>query len=143
MKKTVVSVLTGMMLLSGCATNEGPEYSGTNYDQIKHYEIGVITQERPVVITDDGSGAFFGAIVGAVLGSTIGSGNGSTLAALAGGVGGYYAGKEIGKANGDELTVKLENGQSVVIVVKGKHLTIGDKIKIIRDGSKIAQVDKI
>jgi len=130
-------------VMSGCATNEGPTYDGKNYSEIKQYEIGVVLKERPVVISDNGNGAFLGALVGAVLGSTIGTGNESTLASLAGGVGGYYAGKEIGKANGDELTVKLDNGKHIVVVVKGKHLNVGDKIKIIRDGQKVAQVEKI
>ena len=143
MKKIASIAVVGLLAFGGCATNEGPTYDGNSYDQVKQYEIGTITKDRPVVITDDGSGKFLGAIIGAVLGSTIGSGNGQTLAALGGGLAGYYAGSEIGKANGDELTVQLDNGQHVVVVVKGKHLKVGDKVKIIRDGSKVAQVDKI
>jgi outer membrane lipoprotein SlyB len=132
-----------LIILAGCATNEGPTYDGNSYTQVKNYDIGVIIKERPVVISDNGNGAFLGALIGSVLGSTLGQGTGNTLASLAGGVGGYYAGKEIGKANGDELTVKLENSKHIVVVVKGKHLNIGDKIKIIRDGNKVAQVEKI
>ena len=143
MKHLLLSSFVAGLLLTGCATNEGPEYDGTNYAQVKQYEIGTVLKDRLVVISDDGSGKLFGMIIGAVLGSTIGSGNGNTLATLGGGVAGYYAGKEIGKANGDELTVKLESGQNIVIVVKGKHLTVGDEIKIIRDGSKVAEVKKI
>lgn len=135
--------MTILLLLSACATNDGPEYDGKSYNQIKRYEVGTIISERPVVISDDGKGSFFGMIIGAVLGSTLGGGNGSTLTALAGGIGGHYAGKEVGKANADELTVKLESGETIVIVVKGKHLTVGDKIKIIKSGSKVEQVDKI
>ncbi len=143
MIKIASIAVVALLTFSGCATNEGPTYDGKSYDQIKRYQIGTITKDRPVVISDDGSGKFFGAIIGAVLGSTIGHGNGSTLAALGGGVAGYYAGNEIGKANGDELTVKLENGEHIVVVVKGKHLKVGDKVKIIKDGNKVAQVDKI
>ena len=142
--KIILSLTTALVIgFSGCATNEGPEYDGSTYSQIKQYEIGIIEKERPVVLSDDGTGAFLGALIGAVVGSTLGSGSGSVLASLGGGVGGYYAGKEIGKANADELTVKLDNGKHIVIVVKGKDLTVGDKIKIIRDGQKVAQVEKI
>ncbi len=139
----MISLAVVTLLFTGCATNEGPEYDGNSYSQIKRYEIGTIISDRPVVIKDDGSGKFLGVIVGAVVGSTFGHGGGSVLMALGGGLAGGYAGNEIGKANGDELTVKLDDGQQVIIVVKGKDLKVGDRIKIIRDGNKVAQVDKI
>ena len=126
------------VIFAGCATNSGPEYSGSSYSQIKHYEIGVVTGEKPVVITDDGSGKFFGALIGAVLGDAINSSNG--IATLGGGLAGYYAGSQIGKANGDELTVKLDNGDNIVIVVKGNKFKVGDRIKIIKDGNRVTQV---
>ncbi len=140
----IISIgLASALMFSGCATNEGPEYDGSSYQQIKRYDIGTVISDKPVVITDDGSGKFFGTIIGAVLGSTMGGGSGKTLMALGGGIAGYYAGKEVGKANGDELTVKLENGQNIVVVVKGKDIKVGDKVKIIKDGNKVARVDKI
>jgi len=126
-------------IFSGCATNSGPQYNGNSYSQIKRYDIGIVTEDKPVVITDDGTGKFFGALIGAVLGNAIGNGNG--IAALGGGLVGYYTGNQAGKANGDELTVKLDNGELVVIVVKGNKFKVGDKIKIIKDGNKVARVD--
>jgi len=126
-------------VFSGCATNNGPEYDGSSYSQIKHYDIGVVTSAKAVVITDDGTGKFFGALIGAVLGNAAGNGNG--IAALGGGLAGYYAGSQAGKANGDELTVKLDNGKRIVVVVKGNKFKVGDKIKIIKDGNKVARVD--
>jgi len=143
MKKHITMSVVALILLSGCATNEGPQYSGQSYSQIKQYEIGTVLEERPVVITDNGNGAFFGALIGAVLGSTMGMGSGKTLSTLGGGIGGYYAGKEIAKANGDELTVKLDNGEHVVVVVKGKIFHAGDRVKIIKDGNKVAEVSKV
>ena len=130
-----------LLALSACATNQGPEYDGNSYAQVKHYRTGVVLNDRPVVISDDGKGSFIGALVGAVVGATIGKGNGSTLASLGGGLGGYYAGKEVGKANGSELTVKLDDGENIVVVVKGKDFKAGDRVKIIQDGNKVAQVD--
>jgi len=143
MKSILISLTIIGFLLSGCATNEGPEYSGHDYNQIKTFDIGVVTSQRPVVITDDGDGKLFGMIIGAVLGSTLGGGDGTTLTSLGGGIAGYYAGNEIAKANADELTVKLDNGSNIVVVVKGKHIETGDRVKIIKDGNKVAQVDKI
>jgi len=140
----IISVLfLTTMLFIGCATNKGPEYDGKNYNQIKRYEIGSVIKSRPVVITDDGSGKFFGALIGTVLGSLVGRGSGKTLAMLGGGIGGYYAGSEIAKANGEELTVKLDNGEEIVVVIKGNRFRAGDRVKIIKDGNKVAQVDRV
>ena len=142
-KIILISTLTAVLFLSACATNNGPEYDANSYSTIKRYQIGTVIRERPVVISDSGAGKFLGAIIGAVVGSTIGQGNGSTLAALGGGLAGGYAGSEIAKANAEELTVELENGEHVVVVVKGKGFAIGDRVQIIKDGNKASQVYKI
>ena len=139
----LVSSVTIMLILSGCATNSGPEYDGNSYQEIKTYEIGTVKSVRPVVISDNGTGTFLGAIVGTVLGSVVGEGSGNTLATLAGGLGGAYAGDQIGKANASELSVHLNNGNNVVVVVKGKDFLVGDRVKIIKDGNRVDQVYRI
>ncbi len=141
--KILITTLTALLFLSACATNNGPEYDGNSYSSIKKYQIGTVIRERPVVVSDSGAGKFLGAIIGAVLGSTVGHGDGSTLASLGGGLAGGYAGSEIAKANADELTVELENGEHVVVVVKGKGYAIGDRVQIIKDGNRASQVYKI
>jgi outer membrane lipoprotein SlyB len=144
MKKFTYTLLATILFLSGCATNEGPIYDGRTYTHIKKYDVGTIINLRPVVITDDGSGQFFGVLIGTVLGSFIGGrGHGGILPVLAGGFGGYYVGKEIAKANGSELTVKLDNGEEVVVVVKGNGFIPGNRIKIIKDGNRVAEIDVI
>jgi len=148
MKKSILSILIVSILaipfISGCAKNDGPEYDGSSYDNIKRFNIGKVIAERPVVISDSGAGMFLGAIVGAVLGSTMGGGNGSTLMALGGGLAGGYAGSEINKADAQELTVDLDSGETVVVVVKGDDVyVIGDRIKIIKDGNKVADVQRL
>ncbi|MDY0232781.1 MAG: glycine zipper 2TM domain-containing protein [Sulfurimonas sp.] len=143
MKVVYMSILS-LFLLAGCATNKGPEYDGSSYNQMKRIEIGKVVEQKLVVIKDDGSGKFLGAVVGAVLGSTVGRGAGTTLAMLGGGLAGGYAGHEVGKANGAELTVELQSGEMVVVVVKGsENIVVGDRVKIIKDGNKVARVDKI
>jgi outer membrane lipoprotein SlyB len=143
MKLLTSIAATVLLLFSGCATNEGPEYDGNSYNKVKRYETGIVLNVRPVVIKDDGSGKFFGAIIGTVLGSMVGQGNGRTLATLGGGLGGYYAGKEAGKANGEELTVELDYGENIVVVAKGNRFFKGDRVKMIKDGNKVVQVDLI
>lgn len=143
MKYLISLLATSLLIFSGCAKNTGPEYDGQSYQQIKRYEIGTVTKSRPIIITDDGTGKFIGTLVGAVLGSMVGSNRGKILAMLGGGLGGHYAGAELGKANGEELSVELDNGEDVVIVLKGNRFFAGDRIKIIRDGGKVAQVERL
>jgi outer membrane lipoprotein SlyB len=141
--KRIIIVPILSLYLAGCADHGVPEYNGATYNQIKQYEVGTVIDKRAVVISDDGSGGFFGSIIGAVIGSTIGRGSGSVLATLGGGIAGHYAGKELEKANADELTVKLDNGENVVVVVKGRFYQKGDRVKIIKDGNKVAQVERL
>lgn len=143
MKKSLYIILSATLFMTACATNSGPEYDGNNYAQIKKFDRGVVTKNRPAVITDSGAGKFLGAIIGAVLGSTIGAGNGKTLTTLGGGLVGGYAGSKIAKANAQELTIDLDNGEEVVVVIKGNKIESGDRVKIIKDGNKVAQVDRI
>lgn len=143
MNKFISASVVILLILTGCATNKGPEYSGQDYNQIKGYEIGVVQEVRPVVISDSGTGTFLGAIIGTVVGSTMGRGNGNTLATLAGGLIGGYAGNEIGKANAQELSVELESGDQIIVVAKGNNIAVGDRVKIIKDGNKVDQVYKI
>ncbi|QOP44952.1 glycine zipper 2TM domain-containing protein [Sulfurimonas paralvinellae] len=144
MKKFLTaSSIIAMLILSGCATNSGPEYDGSSYREIKTYEIGTVRNVRPVVVSDSGTGTFLGAIVGTVIGSTMGGGRGTALTTLAGGLVGAYAGNQAGKANASELSVMLDDGRDIVVVVKGSGYSIGDRVKIIKDGKKVDQVYKI
>jgi len=144
MKKFLAASSTVVaLMLSGCATNSGPEYDGNSYQEIKSYEVGRVESVRPVVISDNGTGTFVGAIVGSVLGSLVGEGRGSVLATLAGGLGGAYAGNQVNKANASELSVRLDDGRDIVVVVKGKSFGVGDRVKIIKDGNRVDQVYKI
>ena len=132
-----------ILLLSGCASNTGPEYDANSYSQIKRVQTGVVIQSRPVTIKDDGSGKFIGALVGAVIGSTIGSNTGTRLATVGGGLLGGVTGSEIGKANASELTIELDTGETVVVVAKVLDVVAGDRVRIIKDGNKAATVNVI
>ena len=138
-----VTVMIAIPMISGCAS-KGPEYDANSYNQIKRFEIGVVIAERPVVIKDDGLGTFLGSVSGMVLGSFVGGGRASSLGTLGGGIAGGYAGNEAGKSNAEELTVELNSGEVVVIVVKGEDkYRIGDRVKIIKDGNKVADVQRL
>ena len=138
------AALLWMPMMSGCAKRGVPEYEGSSYDQVKRFDIGTVVATRPVVVKDDGLGSMIGAITGVVLGSFVGGGRASALGTLGGGLAGAYVGSEVGKANAQELTVELEYGEEVVIVVKGNNIySAGDRVRIIKDGNKVASVDKL
>jgi outer membrane lipoprotein SlyB len=142
-KNILISSAVIGLLLSGCAKSGVPEYDGRSYNKIKRFDVGTVVSQRAVIIKDSGGGSFLGAIIGAVVGSTLGGGVGRTFTTLGGGIAGKYAGEEIAKANATELSVSLENGENIVVVAKGKEFSIGDRVRIIKDGNRVAQVDKI
>jgi outer membrane lipoprotein SlyB len=142
-KIVLSSLLVSTLMFSGCATNDGPEVSSDSVEQMKVTEIGTITSVRGVVLKDNGTGLVVGAIAGAALGSLFGGGDGKIFTALAGGVVGGYAGHEIGKSNGQELKVKLDNGRLVTIVVKHNNYLVGDKIEVTIAGNKVTNTRRI
>jgi outer membrane lipoprotein SlyB len=144
MKKVMIAGLSALLLLGGCGTRQGAEYDARSYRQVKHYLVGTVVEERPVMISDNGTGLFIGALTGAVLGSLVGRGSGKTLATLGGGLAGAYVGSEAGKANAEELTVQLDNGEHIVVVAKGKSRFLpGDRIKIIKSGNTVERVERL
>ena len=144
MVKVIIMTFAALLLLGGCASRGGAEYSGNTYREIKQYVVGTVVEVRPVQISDNGTGLFIGALTGAVLGSTIGRGSGKTLATLGGGLGGAYVGSQVGKANAEELTVRLDNGQDIVVVSKGSNQFLpGDRIKIIKQGNTVERVERL
>ncbi len=143
MKKLYFTLFLGIFLIfSGCAQPglEEVDSSSTNY--IAHYETGTIISIKNVAIKDSGTGTFLGGLIGAVLGSTIGRGRGSVLASLGGGLAGAYVGNQVGKANAQELTIDLDNGENIVVITKGlKHFT-GEHVRIVKRGSRIISVER-
>jgi outer membrane lipoprotein SlyB len=132
------------LLLSGCARQQGPTYEGRTYSQIKEVRDGEVIAHRYVIVKDEGGGTFIGALVGTVLGSTMGSGRGKRLTTVGGAILGGVIGSEAGKANAEELTVALDNGRTVVVVVKGdSRFLVGDRVRIIKDGNCAASVQRL
>ncbi len=142
MRRLLAVILSVTLLtLGACASSGVSEISPGSTAYLMHYEDGRITGIKPVVIRDTGTGGFLGAITGAVLGSTMGRGRGNTLATLGGGLLGAYAGNEIGKANAQELMVDLNNGDSVVVIAKGKKFALGQHVRIVLENGNVVSVE--
>ena len=136
-----------VLLLSGCATNNGPEYDGKSHKQIKTSETGIVTRTQDVVISDTGKGQATGGVIGSVAGSAAGYNSGNWLMSLGGavigGLAGAAIGSEAGKSDGMELTVELDYGETIIIVVEQDDIEAGDRIEIIKNGNKVERVNVI
>ncbi len=145
MKSTILlTIIAASLLMTGCARHQGTEYEGRTYSQIKEVSEGTVIAHRYVIVKDDGSGRFLGALVGAVLGSTMGGGEGKRLTVVGGGILGGVIGSEAGKANAEELTVELDSGRTVVVVVKGdSDFLVGDRVRIVKDGNTASAVHRL
>lgn len=116
--------LSAVVLVSGCAK---PSASANvyNYNQTQRDQIvrnGTVINVRSITIERDqtsGVGAVAGGAVGGVAGSAVGGGTGRTLAIIGGAILGALAGNavedQVGKKDGLEITVRLDNGETRVI----------------------------
>ena len=117
-------ILSAVVLVSGCAKPSASAnvytYNQAQRDQVMRN--GTVVNVRPITIQKEGTsgaGVVAGGAAGGVLGSTIGGGTGRALAILGGAVLGALAGdaveEYVGKKDGLEITVKLDNGETRVI----------------------------
>ena len=111
-----------MTIVSGCASDSGATFSRNEARTVQSITLGTVVDVRQGKIEGTGSaiGAIAGGILGAAAGNTIGGGSGKTVATAAGGVGGAALGsaaaKKMTEKNGLQITVKLDNGQTIVVV---------------------------
>jgi len=142
MNKLIIIFLTITTLtLGACASDGINEVNPDSTEYLMNYKDGIVTEIKPVVIKDTGTGGFLGAITGAVIGSTMGEGRGSALTTLGGGLLGAYAGNEAGKTNAQELTVELNNGSSVITITKGQKFSTGQHVRIVMENNRVVSVE--
>jgi len=139
---SLLSILL-FLIFTGCSNNNTPKYSERNYNQIKEILVGEIIEIRNVSIEDEGIGTVLGVVIGGVLGSTMGRGAGKTLTTLGGAVLGGVAGKQINEKAAQELVITLDSGKDIVVVSKGTTLRVGERIRIIKNGSEVSSVKKV
>jgi outer membrane lipoprotein SlyB len=142
--KKIILFLSFLILFSGCTQMyNSNEVSLSDVNTELSYQTGVVEDVKHVVIKDDGSGVFVGAYTGTVLGSMFGKGKGNILSTLLGGLAGAFVGYKADKANAEELFIRLDDGRNVVVIVKGVDIHKGDRVRLIKRGTKIVRVEKI
>ena len=131
--------------LTGCASSTaGNVYSRSDTRQAQVVKFGTVEAIQPVKIegTQSYIGAATGAVLGGIAGSTVGGGAGQKAAVVAGAVAGGVAGKAaegaLTKADGLEITVRLENGNVMAIVQEQseQQFQVGQRVRVIQhDGT--------
>ncbi|SHH54299.1 outer membrane lipoprotein SlyB [Pollutimonas bauzanensis] len=137
----ITVLAASMAVLAGCAndTASGSVYS---YGQAQREQIvrtGTVEAVRNVVIQKDsssGAGVLAGGALGGVAGNTIGGGRGNILATIGGGILGAVAGNavenQVGKTQGLEITVRLDNGETRVIAQAADvAIGVGQRVRLI------------
>lgn len=144
--KTIISVVLPAVLalsssLSGCASsNAGNVYSRSEARQAQVVKYATVEAVQPVRIEGTRSyiGTATGAVLGGLAGSTVGGGTGQKAAAVAGAVAGGLAGtaaeQALTKADGLELTVRLENGtiMSIVQETSEQQFQVGQRVRVLQ-----------
>ena len=148
MKRMIIAALLApaVALTAACASFSPQDYSASEARSVETVQYGSVVSVRPVHINGDQApvGTLAGAAVGGLLGSTIGHGAGSGAAAILGAVGGGFAGNAIqhnGTAqNGEEVVVRLDNGQTIAIVQGGwQDFAAGQRVQVVtgRGGARV------
>lgn len=152
MKHTALLFLISLLmggLLGGCATGETVR-GGEQIQREQSVRLGVVEAVREVQIEagrPTGAGSVIGAVIGGVAGSHMGSGRGSIVGSVVGSVLGGLAGaaaeQAAGHRPGVEITLRLDEGRSVVIaqVLSGEAFKPGDRVRVIAEGV-IARVER-
>lgn len=137
-------IATAIMLgFGGCAARSG--YTQHNVGEVQVVYHGTVVAERVVEIGDEGTGTVLGAIAGGVLGSQVGKGSGKTAATIGGAVVGGAVGHEVAKSTGQELTISLENGQTITTVMRLDknnpfYFRKGDRVSVYMTSGRVTQI---
>ncbi len=137
----VASLAAPVFFLAGCA-NKSASSSVYNYGQAQREQIvrlGTVAAVRTVTIQDDqtsGVGTLGGAALGGVAASSIGGGRGSILASIGGALLGGFVGNAVenrmGKTQGLEITVQLDNGETRVVAQEADvPLSVGQRVRML------------
>jgi outer membrane lipoprotein SlyB len=134
----LVSAITAT--LAACATsNSGEVYSREDARKVQTVRMGVVESIRQVKLegTKSPIGTIAGGVVGGIAGSAVGGNDKvSAIAAVIGAVAGGIAGAAIEegttRADGIEITVKLDSGALIAIVQEATdQFTPGERVRLI------------
>lgn len=139
MKKLCI-LLVSLAVMGACAeSRSGNVYTRDQARTSMQVMHGRVLQVSAVQIegTKSPVGALAGGAAGAAVGSTIGGGTGKTVAVvlggLAGAAGGAVAEEQLTKTNGLEITVQLQNGDTIAVVQEAdEQFYVGESVRVLK-----------
>ena len=137
----VAAIAAAAAVVAGCSTPSASS-SVYTYGQAQREQVvrnGTVTAVRPITIQKDGTsgaGMVAGGAIGGVAGSSVGGGTGRTLAIIGGALLGAVAGnaveEQVGKKDGLEITIRLDNGETRVIAQEADvPFSVGQRVQVI------------
>ena len=131
--------------LIGCVAGlQGSSYSRSEARKVQEVEFGAVLSTKPVVIEGRRTdwGELSGVIIGGVAGSSIGEGKGQEIAATLGAIGGAVvasvAEEKATRAQGLELTIKMDSGKTLSIVQEVDDINQfqkGQRVRVLMQGA--------
>lgn len=122
------------VLAAGCSStgDAGSTFSRSSSQQVQTVQHGVVQSVRVVTIERDGRNTA-GAVTGAVVGSSVGG----PVATVGGAAAGSAIQGNVTTSQGLEITILLDNGQTVAVVQEGPldAFRAGDQVNVTSDGS--------
>jgi outer membrane lipoprotein SlyB len=141
-----LGVILCVSLMAGCANpgTSGSVYRADEAGREQTVRFGVVESVRSVTVekNETGVGAISGAAVGGIAGSSVGKGRGEAVGAVVGAVAGGIAGqaleRQFNRQSAQEISIKLANGEMVVIVQAGEEeFRAGDQVRLINASGRI------
>jgi outer membrane lipoprotein SlyB len=141
-RASTVALLAVLVLVQGCAsTLSGSTYSRGEARREQTVRMATIESIRSVQIegTKTPIGSIAGGVIGGVAGGSVGGGRGSiitsVLGAVIGGVAGSAVEEGVTRRAGQEITVRLENGEMRAIVQEADEaLKPGQRVRLVSAG---------
>lgn len=138
-KKTLAgSLAVATVVLAGCQSTSGSVYSREEARREQTVRMAVVESVRSVTIEADRTpiGGLAGGAIGGVAGSNVGGGKGAIIGTIIGAVGGALAGTvaegRLTRRQGQEITVKLDNGDMRAIVQDAdEQFRPGERVRLV------------
>lgn len=136
-----------LVFIQACASSlEGDVYSREEALRSMNFQWATVEAVKPVVIEGDrtAKGQVAGAIIGGAAGHTATQSNTqplvTTVGAVAGAIAGQMAEEKMTRAQGLEITLKMDNGQNTIIVQEVDNVNefaVGDRVKVVSGAGKL------
>jgi outer membrane lipoprotein SlyB len=145
----LISILAVIVIFSyGCASSRSGRVYTRDQARVTH-TVKTGTIEKVDLVKIEGTktpvGVVAGGATGAALGNTIGQGSAKTISTVVGAIVGGLAGsaveEKVTEKDGFEITVKLDNGETIVIVQEAdEDIRVGMRARVLRGSDGTTRV---